>query len=295
MKRMSKKKMVLLVGVVVLLLFLTGCQKNTDASGAILQEKIIYLDTSWDSMKSDLFTFLIVYPLSQCINFFNQYVGVVGAIALTTLLVNVLTFAFSVKSTVGAQKMQIIQPEIKKIQDKYEGKDDQNSKMQMGQEMQRLYQKHNISIGGSLIVPFLQLPIMMAMYYAVQRADAVVSGKIMGTPLSATPMFGIQNNAFILPVIFALMLLAQFGSTRITAYLTEKRNAKSGVKKKEYAQDKKSGGDTSKTMQYGMLVMIGVLGINWPTAMSLYWLVSSLVTIAKTFFIQWRYIDNAKS
>jgi len=294
MKKMTKKKTILLVGVVFLLLFLTGCQKNTDASGAILPEKIIYIDTVWNSMRSDLFTFIIVYPLAQMINFFDQYVGVVPAIVLTTVLVNLLTFVFSVKSTVGAQKMQIIQPEVKKIQDKYAGKDDKNSQMQMGQEMQRLYQKHNISIGGSLIVPFLQLPIMLAMYNAVQRANAVVSGNLMGAPLSKTPMFGLQNNAYILPVIFVLMLLAQFASTKVTSYLAEKRNEKNGVKKKEYAQDKKAGGDTAKTMQYGMIIMVAVLGINWPSAMSLYWLVSSLVSIAKTFFIQWRYIDNAK-
>jgi len=298
MKKISKKKIILLLGVIFLLLFLTGCQKNTDDTGKIIAERIIYLETPWmsDAIKSDLFTFLIVYPLAQCINFLDQHVGVVGAIALTTTLFNIAMLGFSVKSTVSSQKMQLIQPEVKKIQDKYKDRKDQNSQVQMGAEMQALYKKHDISMGGALLVPFLQLPIMMAMYYAVQRANAVVEGTFFGAPLSMSPMTGYQTGAYVLVAIFIVMLIAQYGSMKITAYLSKRSKAKSGVKIKEYANDgKEAPVGMSSGMQLGMIGVIGFLALGWPTAMSLYWVVSSTITIIKTWFIQWRFIDNAKA
>ena len=45
-------------------------------------------------------------------------------------------------------------------------------------------------------------------------------------------------------------------------------------------------------MMLVMIVMVGFIGLRWPAAMSLYWLVNSVVGIVKTVFIQWRYIDN---
>ena len=47
-------------------------------------------------------------------------------------------------------------------------------------------------------------------------------------------------------------------------------------------------------MMYSMLGMVVLLGLRWPTTMSLYWACSSLVNILKTIFIQRRYVSNEK-
>lgn len=292
MKKLSHKKVMLLVAVIFFLLLVSGCQNNVDpTTHRTLDEKIIYLTTGWGEMwkNEGLFTSLIVYPLAQCINLLSQYAGVVGGIALTTILVNALTFGASRKSSVDMQKIQALQPEMQRIQQKYEGRNDDAAKMQQAQELQNLYTKHKVNPLGSMITPFLQLPIMMAMYYAVQRANAVVVGDIMGAPLYKTPMDGIREAMPVLFVIFILMGVAQFASSKIPTYLAEKR-AKEKMKKKSY--DKNQKNPSNNMMIYGMLVMILVLAINWPTAMSLYWLVSSLVNVVKTIYIQKRYVDN---
>ena len=268
---------------------LAGCQRNVDENGVVLAEKIIYLTTSWgDILKTDgLFTTVFVYPLSQCINFLSQYVGVALAIAFTTLIVNAVTLSFSVKSTVDMQKIQNLQPELNKIQKKYEGRNDDNARLQQAQEMQKLYEKHNVNPFGSMLTPFLQLPIMLAMYYSVQRSAAVVSGTILGASLSHTPMDGLREGEFILFIIFVLMGVAQFASSKLPTMLAEKKNEK---KKKAYVKDENK--QNTNTMVYAMLVMILVLAINWPTAMSLYWLVSSTINCVKTLYVQKRYIDH---
>ena len=93
---------------------------------------------------------------------------------------------------------------------------------------------------------------------------------------------------FLLFIIFILMGVAQFASSKLPTYLAEKRNEK---KKKSYVKDG-SNNQSANTMVYAMLVMILVLAINWPTAMSLYWLVSSSINVVKTLYVQKRYIDH---
>jgi YidC/Oxa1 family membrane protein insertase len=139
-----------------------------------------------------------------------------------------------------------------------------------------------------MLTPFLQLPIMLAMYYSVQRSAAVVSGTILGSSLSNTPMDGLREGEFILFVIFILMGVAQFASSKLPTYLAEKKNER---KRKAYAKQDDNKQNTN-TMVYAMLVMILVLAINWPTAMSLYWLVSSTINVVKTLYVQKRYIDH---
>ena len=290
MKKLSNRKLMLLLIAVAFLLVATGCQNNMDpTTHQTLPEKIIYLTTAWGDMwKSEgLFTSLIVYPLAQMINFFSQYLGVVMGIVLTTVLVNVLTLALSKKSTIDMQKIQMLQPELQKIQAKYEGKDDDASKMKQASEMQALYNKHGVNPLGSIVTPFLQLPIMMAMYYAVQRAAAVCQGSIMGTELILTPMDGLKNGGIILIVIYILMGVCQFLSIKTPQWLADKKQKE--MKKKSY--DKNQKNPSNGMMTYGMLAMIRIIAVNWPTAMSLYWMVSSLVNVIKTLYIQKRYVD----
>ena len=296
-KRRINKKLVLII-VVLVLLTLAGCQSNTNSDGTIKAEKIIYLTTSWGSIwESDgLFTFIFVYPLAQCINFLAQYVDIILAITFTTIILNVLLLSASIKSTIASQKMQMMQPELAKIQEKYKDRSDETAKMAQATEMQNLYKKNNINPFSSMLVPFLQLPILISMYYAVQRANAVVTGSVFGMELTTTPWaaFKLGGSGYILFAIYILMGVAQFGSSKITQWLSKKKE-KENHSIKQYDKPANSTQGSMNMMMYGMLVLIMVMAINWPTAMSLYWLISSVVNILKTIFIQKRYIDNAKA
>jgi YidC/Oxa1 family membrane protein insertase len=56
--------------------------------------------------------------------------------------------------------------------------------------------------------------------------------------------------------------------------------------------DKVKKGNTMNTVMYTSLAMILFLSINWPTAMSLYWLVSAFAQVGQTLYIQHFYIDK---
>ena len=293
MKKLLSNKKFLIVVCVLVLMVLTGCQRNTDAQGNTLPEKIIYLDTPWSAMLNEsILTAILVYPLAQCINFIGTHTNsAVLGVVITTLLYNVITLGLSIKSTVNSQKMQLLQPEMQKIQDKYAGRDDDNSKMQMSQEMMALYNKHGVNPMGSIGMIFLTFPIMIAMFYAAQRSDIVINGSFLGVPLKTTPWEGFTNFKTMWPivVIFIVMIIMQFASALLPQYLAKKKKeSQKGYKK--YADN--SSNSQANTMVISMVAMVAILGIRWPAAMSVYWAVSSLAQILKTVFIQWRYIDN---
>ncbi len=273
-----------------LLFALTACTRVVDSEGIIIPEKIITLSTQIGDILADesWFSAFFVFPISQAINFIAKYTGVILSIIIVTILIKLLTLSFTIKSTVASQKMQMINPELKKVQDKYAGKTDNESKMRMGQEMNAIYAKHQINPFGAILVMFIQFPVIIAMYQAVQRADAVVNGSVMGNSLQISPMASITQGVWIFMAIYVLMGVFQFISMKLPQYLQKKT---APVKEKAYAnKDAKKSGPNMEIMMYTSIGMIMVLAINWPTAMSLYWLVTAIAQVAQTVFIQYKYI-----
>jgi len=100
-------------------------------------------------------------PMLHVLHFFHDYVvfnyGL--AIIMLTVLVRLCMYPLSHKQAAGAQKMQELQPEIRKIHEKY--KNNPEAKMRAQQE---LFRKHNYNpLSGCLIV-FFQLPIFVGLY-----------------------------------------------------------------------------------------------------------------------------------
>lgn len=287
------KKLLTVFAVVAVITTLSGCNVPRDADGNIV---LIELSTSFGSMFQDesWFSALFVWPLSQWINVMTPYIGVGLAIAVVTIVINGTLALATLKSTVSMQKMQMIQPELEKIQRKYEGRDDDTSKMRQAAEMQALYKKNNISPMGSLLVTFIQFPIIMAMYMAVQRSYAVATGTFLGMDLQVTPLTGIKNlftgdmSGLMFVALFVFMGLCQTLYMLLPMWI-QKRKAEAEAAKHHRKPEPIS--NQNKIMQIYMIGMILVFGLMWPAAMSLYWAINSLVNVVKTLLVQ-KYIDN---
>ncbi len=295
MKKINKKFLILVM-VLIALVVLTGCQSNVDENGITKADRIIYLSTTWSSAMDDGFlTALLVWPLAQLINLVYSWIGSSAAsIIVVSLLFALITLPLSIKSTVSTQKLQMIQPQLNAIQAKYEGKTDDNSKMRQAQEMQALYNKNNISPMGSLLMPFIQFPVLIAMYYAVQRADAVVSGTVFGLPLSTTPKTAFSNFSTMWPlvIIFVLMIIAQFCSSKVPGWLA-KWSRRKQKDYRAYKEKKDPNAGQQSIMTVVMVGMVAMIGFSWPIAMSIYWLINSVINSLKTIFIQVRYVNHA--
>ena len=270
----------------VLLLFLGGCAKATE----ITPDKVIYLDTQFlPFFQSEKFNGIFVYPFAQIINYLSPIIGVVLSIGFATLLVNLLTFPITIKSTASTQKMQEIQPELDKLKKKYEGLKDQNSMMRQQQELTALYKKNNISIGSTFLGLFITFPIMIAFLSVMRRTAAVLEGTFLGLPLSRTigEGFNLGKGNWLYFVIFVLMGAAQAISMLLPSFLA-KRKLKRERKIKAYAQPEKQQ-DSQQSMMYMFLGLILLMSYSWPAAMSVYWFFSSLMNISKTLYTTYLY------
>ena len=99
-------------------------------------------------------------------------------IGLCIIIFSILIFAFMTPLQVKQQKFSklsaIMQPEIQKIQKKYQGKKDQDSMMRMNEETQAVYQKYGVSPTGSCVQLAIQMPILFALYQVIYRIPAYV-------------------------------------------------------------------------------------------------------------------------
>ena len=169
---------------------------------------------------------------------------------------------------------------------KYKDKTDERSKLQMAQEMQNLYQKYDIHPFGSMLITFIQLPIMMGMYYATMRSVSVVSGSFMGISLAGTPLDGFKALDIAYIAIYVLMVIFYIVSMKLPQWLKKWQDKKDNVKVKKYAQEETNPMANSMNMSmYFMTAMICIMYISWPMAMSFYWLVSSVIRVCQSLIL----------
>lgn len=288
----SKKKLLIFGLLLFAVITTTGCTAPTNSDGSV---KLIEVTTTFkETMQSEnWFNALLVWPCAQMLNKLIPTTGVVGALIVLTVLVNAILLVFTLKSQIATQQMQLLQPEMDRLQRKYEGKTDDASKMKMANEMQALYKKYNVNPFSTMLTMFIQFPVIIAMYQAVQRSALLKQGTFLGYNLDVTPLNGIKNLQFIYLVIFLIMLGCQFLSTQLPQILAKKK-AKEDAEKHHRKPQESAMSSQQKMMQIYMLAMIGVFGLMWPTAMSVYWAVNSVVTILKTLLVQKIINKNAK-
>lgn len=248
-------------------------------TGALIENK----DWSY-AFSRGLIEGLLVYPIAwimiQLTYFFgtNGY-GQVIAIILTTILSRVLTLLLTRKSTIQAQKMQELQPELARIQAKYKGLTDAASKNALSNEMMKLYSKNKINPIATLIGPFAMMPLFIAVWGAVNGTAILRADSVFGLNLSSPLSSGIMTFNPVSIILLILLAAFQFISMKLPQWQNAKKNNRLNAKEK-------STMSTTNTMTYVFTVMIIFMGWSLPIAMTIYWIASSAVTIGQTIFIK---------
>ena len=70
----------------------------------------------------------------------------------------------------------VMQPEIQKIQKKYNGKKDQDSMMKQNEEISAVYQKYGVSPTGSCVQLLIQMPVLLALYQVIYHIPGYITG-----------------------------------------------------------------------------------------------------------------------
>ena len=85
------------------------------------------------------------------------------AIVLLTLLVRVILLPLSIKQTKSMREMQAIQPEMKRLQQKYK-----NDTQKRNEETMKLYKEHGVNPLGGCLPLLFQFPVFIGLYYVVR-------------------------------------------------------------------------------------------------------------------------------
>src|ERR687884_599520 len=97
------------------------------------------------------------------------------------VVIRILLIPLFVKQIRASRAMQLIQPEIKKIQEKYKGKSDPASRQAMTQETMALYKERGTNPFASCLPILLQSPVFFALFRVL---NGIPQGKTVG-PLNA--------------------------------------------------------------------------------------------------------------
>jgi len=97
------------------------------------------------------------------------------AITILTILIMGALTPLTVKSTKSMIAMQRIQPEIKKLQQKYKGAE---NRQQLNEEMMRLYKEEKVNPAGGCLPMFLQFPFLIILYDIIRGLTNVSATKV---------------------------------------------------------------------------------------------------------------------
>ena len=206
-------------------------------------------------------------------------------LTIVTLIVRTIGWPIYSKSNAMTMKMQLAQPELDKLKEKYQGKTDETSQKKMQAETLEIYKKYNINPLGCLL-PFLQMPIFIAMYQVVRRIP-LSNGTIDGVVVAGVRDFSDLNFSFlwikdlggadqfyILPVLVGiLMFLYQRYSMKKPDYLQNKK-----YKSTQASQSEK----TMKTMSYFMVFMLVWIAKD-VAGIALYWIIGNAYQFLQTY------------
>lgn len=110
----------------------------------------------------------VFYFLYNSIGFHNFGLTII----FFTLIIKLALMPLTIKSQKSTSEMNAIQPEVKKIQEKYK-----NDKEKQNVEIQKLYKENNVSCMGGCLPMLFQFPILIALYSVLRRPLTLVVGK----------------------------------------------------------------------------------------------------------------------
>ena len=199
----------------------------------------------------------IVYGFAQVIRFLS-FGGLTGVgIILFTIVIRAALLPLMNIQIKSSQRMQEIQPEIKKIQAKYPSKDMESRRL-MNEEIQKLYAENKVNPYMGCLPLVVQMPVLWALYQALSRVDFLKHGPFLWFEIGA------KDSTFILPILAAIF-------TFLSSYLMMKsapeRNA------------------MTTSMTYIMPIFILIMGVNYAAGIALYWVISNAFQVFQTMLL----------
>ena len=311
-----KKNKLKIITIIMLLLLTTGCTKTltdennqavkNEVTQQTLTKNILCQPTDKDTIKAyeengvdleelpkceefkitsgkyeSLWTSFLVKPLSFILITIGKLLGFNGKYAISVIVVSLtirlIAYPVTRKTALQSELIKKAQPELDRIQKKYQGKEDQDSMIKQNQEILMVYKKHNINPMSGCLFSMLQLPLFLAFYEALQRTPAIFEDNFLGLHLGTTPVAGFTTGTFYVYIILMLIIA-------LTTFYSFKMNSTGNM------QD-----PSMKMMPIMMSAMIIVTALFMPSGLGIYWATSNLFTIVQNILVKRSKEANGKA
>ena len=206
-------------------------------------------------------------PMLAMLKFFYLMFGNYGiAIICLTVVVRGCMFPLSIKQARSAAKMQELQPELTALKEKYTNQKEKFAKAQM-----ELFSKHNYNPFGGCLLVFLQLPIFIGLYNALNHAVDLRLAKFLWVDNLAAP-----DALFHLPFRVPFFGWTEFNllpMITVVLYLVQQKMLMPPAINEEQKMQQK--------MMNFMMVFMGAMFYRVPAGLCVYFIASSLWGLAE--------------
>lgn len=214
------------------------------------------------------------------------------SIVFLVLVVHACIFPAFIKSIKGMRNMQAIAPKMKKIQQKYKGKNDSASKEAMQREMMKLYQENNANPAGSCLPMMIQGPAFMSIWYTLSVIPFIARGKhtALGAFDVATAQQFVKTHVFGVGVSDTFMTVQAGGKVVIVIFVILMCAAMWYMQfnniRKNLPPESKQGPQYTmqKLMMWGFPLIYVFSAFALPFAMLVYWLVNNIMNMLRSIW-----------
>jgi YidC/Oxa1 family membrane protein insertase len=208
---------------------------------------------------------IIAKPLVLGMTYSNKVTHNYGIdIILLTILIKIIFYPLTAKSSKSMKKMQKLQPQVAKLKEKY--KDD---KQRLNQEMMDMYRKEGANPMGGCLPMIIQIPVFFALYKALSSAIELRHAPFMFwiNDLSAPEdLFTFHVLGYALPIRILPLIMG------VTQVIQQKMTPTSV----DPMQEK---------MMLFMPIFFTFLFWGFPAGLVLYWLVNNVISIGQQYYI----------
>jgi|CXWL01.1.fsa_nt_gi YidC/Oxa1 family membrane protein insertase len=211
----------------------------------------------------------------------------VGIIILT-ILVKFLLFIPTQHALEGQKKMQLLQPKLEAVKKQYK-----DNPQRMQEETIKLWKEHKVNPLQSCLPILVQFPVLIGLFYVIRdNASLAMSQELLYPAYQhlswnfSTQFLGLDltlPNVWIFPPLLVVM---QFLQMKLSFVIADKKKAQQ-IEKAEAATGLEM---QQKVMLYVLPFMIGFFALKFPSAVSLYWGISTLFAIGQQMIVNREHI-----
>jgi YidC/Oxa1 family membrane protein insertase len=207
------------------------------------------------------------------------------------IVIRIILIPLFVKQIKASRGLQLIQPEIQKIQKKYKGKTDPASRQAMTQETMALYKESGTNPFASCLPILLQSPVFFALYRVLRNiasssphAIGIFSLALIAQADHAT-LFGARlSDKFIgadslsTQILTIVLIVLMSASTFTTQRQLMQKNMPASALDNPFARQQ-------KMLMYVLPLFFAISGVNFPIGVLLYWLTTNVWSMGQQFYV----------